>query len=81
VIRAIDGPILLTSCFNDDGRECDQSDRCIVRDPLRKVHEGILRLLGGISIFDMSQDDKPSESRSVPPVLDSAAGLPVFRNV
>lgn len=81
VIRVIDGPILLTSCFNEDGRECDQSDRCTVRDPLRKVHEGILRLLGGISIFDMSQDDKPSESRSVHPALDSAAGLPVFRNV
>ena len=81
VIRAIDGPILLTHCFNEHGAECDQSDRCTVRDPLRKVHEGILRLLGGMSIADMSQDDKPSESRSALPALDPAAGLPVFRNV
>src|SRR5215471_16959628 len=39
VIRAIDGPILLTACFTEHGR-CDQSERCTVRDPLRKVHEG-----------------------------------------
>ena len=81
VIRAIDGPVILTSCFNDDGRECDQSDRCTVRDPLRKVHEGILRLLAGMSIADMSQEDKPSESRHSPLTLDPVAGLPVFPNV
>src|SRR5579872_6674722 len=44
VIRAIDGPIILTQCFTEHV-ECDQSDRCTVREPLRKVHEGILRLL------------------------------------
>jgi Rrf2 family protein len=81
VIRAIDGPILLTSCFNEDGRECDQSDRCTVRDPLRKVHEGILKLLAGMSIFDMSQDEKPAESGGAQPALDVPSGLPVFRNV
>ena len=81
VIRAIDGPILLTHCFSEQGAECDQSDRCTVRDPLRKVHEGILRLLGGMSIADMSQDDKRSENRPALPAIDPAAGLPVFRNV
>ncbi|MFN3325236.1 MAG: SUF system Fe-S cluster assembly regulator [Bryobacteraceae bacterium] len=58
VIRAIDGPIILTSCFTDHG-ECDQSGRCTVREPLRKVHEGILRLLGNISISDLSQEEMP----------------------
>lgn len=58
VIRSIDGPIILTACFTDHG-ECDHSMRCTVREPLRKVHEGILRLLSGISIHDMSQDDMP----------------------
>lgn len=55
-IRTIDGPIILTHCFTEHA-ECDQSDRCPVREPLRKVHEGILRLLGGISISDLSQED------------------------
>ncbi len=56
VIRAIDGPIILTSCFTDHG-ECDQADACTVREPLRKVHEGILRLLESISIQDLASDE------------------------
>lgn len=56
VIRAIDGPIILTHCFTDDGG-CGQSGRCTVREPLRKVHEGILKLLAGITISDMSQEE------------------------
>ena len=58
VIRTIDGPIILTHCFTEH-TECDQSNRCPVREPLRKVHEGILRLLESISIRDLCQDDMP----------------------
>ena len=60
VIRAIDGPIILTSCFTDHG-ECEQSEKCTVREPLRKVHEGILQLLNTITISDMSKDE-PTET-------------------
>ncbi len=56
VIRAIDGPIILTSCFTDHG-ECHHSTRCSVREPLRKVHEGILRLLNNITISDIARED------------------------
>ena len=51
VIRTIDGPIILTHCFteHDEHVECDQSELCPVREPLRKVHEGILKLLSGIT--------------------------------
>ena len=53
VIRAIDGPIILTACFTAHG-ECDQSEKCTVREPLRKVHEAIIQLLGRITISEMS---------------------------
>jgi FeS assembly SUF system regulator len=56
VIRTIDGPIVLTACFTEHGF-CSHTDKCNVREPLRKVHEGILRLLSGITISDMSQED------------------------
>src|ERR1700726_2800152 len=56
VIRAIDGPIILTACFTAHG-ECEQSEKCNVREPLRKVHEGILQLLNTITISDMSKDE------------------------
>jgi Rrf2 family protein len=61
VIRAIDGPIILTQCFTEHAEpvECTQSTLCPVREPLRKVHEGILRLLTSITIADLSQDDMP----------------------
>ncbi|HZU23936.1 MAG TPA: Rrf2 family transcriptional regulator [Bryobacteraceae bacterium] len=58
VIRTIDGPIILTACFTEHGgRECHHTEKCIVREPLRKVHEGILNMLDRITISDMSSDD------------------------
>ena len=60
VIRAIDGPIILTACFTEHGA-CEQSEKCTVRAPLRKVHEGILNLLNAITISDMSRDE-PTET-------------------
>src|SRR5947199_1824876 len=75
VIRSIDGPIILTQCFteHDEPIECDQSEMCPVREPLRKVHEGILRLLSGITIADLASDDMsipaiPSMVSSIQPL-------------
>ena len=55
VIHAIDGPIILTTCFTAHGH-CDQSGKCTVREPLRKVHEAIIHLLEHIKISDMAGD-------------------------
>jgi Rrf2 family protein len=55
VIRAIDGPVFLTSCVTARG-ECCQSAKCSVREPLRKVHEGILGLLSSITILDAAEE-------------------------
>jgi len=73
VIRTIDGPIFLTACFTEHGY-CCHTDKCIVRDPLQKVHEGILRLLGNITIADMSVDSTEGNSTKAPERL---YGLPV----
>jgi Rrf2 family protein len=54
VVRAIDGPIILTSCFTHGG--CYQSGRCSVKEPLRKIHEGILQLLENITISEIAQE-------------------------
>jgi Rrf2 family protein len=73
VIRAIDGPIILTNCFTQHG-DCELSQQCIVREPLRKVHEGILRLLDSITISDLSGDEMPAVARG----LHGAIGLPIL---
>src|SRR5215469_3757290 len=56
VIQAIDGPLFITSCITVRG-ECDQSDRCTVREPLRKVNQSIEQVLKNISIAEMKEED------------------------
>jgi len=55
VISAIDGPVLITSCVTSHGN-CDATDRCSVREPLRRVNESILQVLGTVTISQMSED-------------------------
>jgi Rrf2 family protein len=55
VIRAIDGPLFITSCVTVRG-ECDQSDRCNIREPLRRVSHGIEELLRSITILEMREE-------------------------
>ncbi len=54
VVRAIDGPVILTHCFTEHGT-CDQSENCTVREPLRRVHEAILELLDRFTITDLAE--------------------------
>ncbi len=64
VVRAIDGPVILTSCFTSK-TGCDQLETCNVKEPLRKIHEGILQLLESISIEDMAREDRESHPSDV----------------
>jgi len=59
VIAAIDGPVTITSCVTRHG-ECDAAHCCSVREPLRRINEGILELLGRVTISDLSEDDAES---------------------
>ena len=54
VVRAIDGPVILTHCFTEHG-SCDQTDSCTVREPLRRVHEAILSLLDKFTIAELAE--------------------------
>jgi Rrf2 family protein len=64
VIKAIDGPLFITACSSHVG-ECDQSSKCNVKEPLRKVNHGIRELLSKISIADM-MDPAGDELESKP---------------
>src|SRR3974390_12189 len=57
VIRAIDGPLFITSCITVRG-ECDQSDKCTIREPLRKVNESIEQVLRRIKITEMTEESE-----------------------
>ncbi|MBB5317348.1 Rrf2 family transcriptional regulator [Tunturiibacter empetritectus] len=52
VIRAIDGPLFITSCITIHGT-CDLAGHCTIKEPLRKVNDSIKDLLNGIRIADL----------------------------
>jgi Rrf2 family protein len=52
VIRAIDGPLFITSCITIHGT-CDLAGHCTIKEPLRKVNDSIKELLSGIKISDL----------------------------
>ena len=56
VISAIDGPVLITSCVTNHGN-CDATERCSVKEPLRRVNESILNVLSSVTIAQMSSED------------------------
>lgn len=62
VIRAIDGPLFITSCITIHGA-CDLAGHCTIKEPLRKVNDSIKDLLNGITIADLidpADSAKPS---------------------
>jgi Rrf2 family protein len=60
VIRAIDGPLFITSCVTVRG-ECDQSNRCTIREPLRHVNQRIEEVLRRITILEMKEEPAEEE--------------------
>jgi Rrf2 family protein len=53
VIRAIEGPLFLTSCSLDKG-DCGQSHSCTVREPLLKVSRTIEEVLSQLTIWELT---------------------------
>ena len=68
VIRAIDGPLFITSCITIHGA-CDLTSTCTIKEPLRKVNDSIKDLLSGITIADLIE---PADAN---PVIALAGGL------
>jgi len=74
VIRSIDGPVFLTSCYTETG-SCGVSSKCNIREPLRKVHEGIQTLLQNMTIADMCDDDEELAAPVCAPEVPVLAGV------
>ena len=55
VIRAIEGPLFITSCVTDK-RECGQMTRCTVREPLQRVNETLVKALSAVTISSLSSE-------------------------
>jgi Rrf2 family protein len=60
VIRAIEGPLFITSCVTSRGA-CDVSTTCSIREPLKRVNDSILEVLGKVTISQMTDEFQASE--------------------
>lgn len=54
VIKAIEGPLFITSCVTHKGA-CEQTSRCTVKEPLQKVSLAIEEVLSKVTIFELAQ--------------------------
>ena len=64
VIRAIDGPLFITSCITIHGA-CDLAGHCTIKEPLRKVNDSIKDLLSAIHIADLIDESEPHGSSTM----------------
>ncbi len=67
IIQAIDGPLTVTACSTDAGN-CEQYEKCNIRDPLWKIRERILSALATCSLQEVSTDDPVEEEAASSPM-------------
>jgi DNA-binding IscR family transcriptional regulator len=55
VLRAIEGPISIVSCLED--QDCPQMERCNLRRPVQKLQTAISQMLDTMSLAELVSDD------------------------
>ncbi len=53
VIQAVDGPLMVTACSEDDA-SCDQYSKCNIRDPLWRIKDRIVATLAATSVAELA---------------------------
>lgn len=64
VIRAIDGPLFITSCITVHG-ECDLTRSCTIKEPLRKVNDTIRDVLSAMRLSDLREMGEAETKREL----------------
>jgi FeS assembly SUF system regulator len=53
IVHALEGPIGLTQCGVDDGRDCEYESACLARTPWQKINRAVRKTLDGIMLSEM----------------------------
>lgn len=69
VIQAIDGPLTMTACSEQEPDKCDQYSSCNVRDPLWRIKDRIVSALATCTVFDLTIDAPPEPRPIVEPLV------------
>lgn len=65
VIRAIEGPLFITSCSSAKGH-CNQNVKCTVREPLLKVNRTIEEVLDKLTVGELAETPSRAQEKLVP---------------
>ena len=57
VIEAIDGPFTVTACSTEK-HDCEQFNKCSIRDPLWQIRERIVAALGTVSLAELASESE-----------------------
>ena len=76
IIQAIDGPLTVTAC-STESENCDQYEKCSVRDPLWKIKDRIIAALASCSLQEISADLlNAAPPAAATPLAFTRSGLP-----
>jgi Rrf2 family protein len=64
IIVAIDGPLTVTACSDQD-QTCDQFSKCNVRDPLWRIKDRIVSALTSCSLAELAMEQPIPASESM----------------
>ena len=67
VIIAVDGPLTVTACSDDD-QDCEQYSKCSIRDPLWKIRSRIIDALTAVSVADLNDEPVAQQPTGVAPM-------------
>ena len=59
IIVAVDGPLTVTACSDQD-QTCDQYAKCNVRDPLWRLKDRIVSALASCTLAELAMDPPPA---------------------
>ena len=58
VVRALEGPISIVSCMEEQA-DCPQMERCNLRRPVQKIQTAITHMLDTMSLAELTSEDVP----------------------
>jgi Rrf2 family protein len=64
IIVAVDGPLTVTACSDDD-QTCDQFSKCNVRDPLWRLKDRLVSALTSCTLAELATDQPPAGDGAV----------------
>ena len=59
IIVAVDGPLTVTACSDQD-HSCEQYSKCNVRDPLWRLKDRIVAAIEGCTLAELATDPPPA---------------------